>query len=242
MSFFFGDALAKGQVKEETWDEWALGKMKNSRLYATEAVIQRMPNFAFSEDDAITMTMLLKSWDGRTIGPKYKHNQGRLGEALQKGRRLVRQYNCVGCHIIEGEGGFIRPTIVEAFKREGRAQDEALSFSPPDLVGEGRKVQPDWLFEFLKNPTTQIRPWLNVRMPTFQFSDDEVNTLIEYFQALEGLSKPFQEIDIQLTRAETRAAEKLFSPDYLSCFSCHQVGSKKPEGGPEGWAPDFLSF
>ena len=43
-----------------------------------------------------------------------------------------------------------------------------------------------------------------------------------------------------MTGTETRAAEKLFSTDYLSCFSCHQVGNKKPEGPPDGWAPDLL--
>jgi mono/diheme cytochrome c family protein len=27
--------------------------------------------------------------------------------------------------------------------------------------------------------------------------------------------------------------------DYFNCFSCHQQGEKKPEGPPEGWAPDL---
>jgi mono/diheme cytochrome c family protein len=237
---FFGDAIANGSVPDGSWNAWTFGKMKNSRMYATEAVIQRMPNLQFSNKDAHLMTMLLKSWDGRKIGGKYIRETGARGEALEKGRRLVRQYNCVGCHIIEGEGGFIRPTIAEAFKAEGKTEDAAISSSPPDLIGEGQKVQPDWLFEFLKNPTTQIRPWLNVRMPTFDFTDEEVNTLIAYFQALEGIDRPFSEINIQLTGAEKSAAEKLFSAEYLSCFSCHQVGSKKPEGPPDGWAPDFL--
>ncbi len=237
---FYGDAIASGTVAADTWDAWTLGKMKNSREYATEAVTQRMPNYAFDDDDATTMTMLLKSWDGRTIGDDYLHKPGALGDALEKGRRLVRQYNCAGCHIVEGEGGFIRPTIVEAFAKEGKSEDAAISATPPDLIGEGRKVQPDWLFDFLKKPVTKIRPWLSVRMPTFGFNDDEVNTLIAYFQALEGMNEPFLELDIELTGAEQRAAEKLYSGDYLSCFSCHQVGSKKPEGPPEGWAPDFL--
>lgn len=237
---FYGDALANGAVPDETWTSWALGKMKNSRLYATEAVIQRMPNFQFNEDDAHTLAMLLKSWDGRKYGEEFLHNPGRLGDAIEKGRRLVRQYNCVGCHIIEGEGGFIRPTIAAEFERESKSSSEAESFSPPNLMGEGRKVQSDWLFEFLKSPTTRIRPWLEVRMPTFGFTDEEVIALIEYFQALEGMSEPFQEINIDLTSTERQAAEKLFSNDYLSCFSCHQVGSKKPEGPPSGWAPDFL--
>lgn len=234
---FYGDALANGDVPEETWEAWVMGKLKNSRLYATEAVIQRMPNFAFSEEDAATLALLLKSWDGRRIGTDYLHDLGRMGEAIEAGRRLVRKYNCIGCHIIEGRGGFIRPALAEAL---GVSVGEAVSFAPPDLIGEGRKVQPKWLFEFMKNPTTKIRPWLSVRMPTFDFTDEQVNQLIEYFQALEGMREPFLEVDAGITRAEIRAAEKLFSADYLSCFSCHQVGKKKPEGGPEGWAPDFL--
>ncbi|MFQ6112470.1 MAG: c-type cytochrome [bacterium] len=237
---FFGDALANGDVPEETWQAWTIGKLKNSRMYATEAVIQRMPNFELTEEDAKTLAILLKSWDGRVIGKDYLHDMGSFGESIEKGRRLVRRYNCTGCHIIEGEGGFIRSTIVESFKEEGRSPDEALSFAPPDLIGEGRKVQPKWLFKFLKNPTTKIRPWLNIRMPTFKLSDQEVNQLIEYFQALEGISEPFLEVKIQLTSNEIKAAERLFSDDYLSCFSCHQVGRKKPAGPPSGWAPDFL--
>lgn len=237
---FYGDALARGDVAAETWEEWAIGKLMNSRLYATEVVEQRMPNYALAKQDATTLAVLLKSWDGRKIGKTYKHDMGRLGDAIEKGRRLVRQYNCAGCHIIEGEGGFIRPTLVEALKKQNLSAEEAISFAPPDLIGEGRKVQPKWLFEFLKNPTTNIRPWLTVRMPTFHFSDDEVNTLIEYFQALEGFSEPFEEIKIELTSEEIRAAEKLFSAELLSCYSCHQVGKKKPEGPPSGWAPDFL--
>ena len=237
---FFGDALATGDVPEETWEAWTIGKMNKARRYKTEAVDQRMPNYAFGEDDATTLAMLLKSWDGRVIGGNYVNNVGRLGAAIEKGRRLVRQYNCVGCHVIEGQGGFIRPTIAEAKSKEGILPEESISFAPPDLIGEGRKVQPKWLFDFLKNPVTSIRPWLSARMPTFDFPDNEVNALIEYFQALEGMSEPFQEIDISLTRTEIRAAERLFSTEYLSCYSCHQVGSKKPEGPPSGWAPDFL--
>jgi len=237
---FFGDAHANGQVQHETWNDWTIGKMKNSRLYETEAVIQRMPNFQFSESDAIMISMLLRSWDGRVFGEKYIRDSGLLGESLEKGRRLVRKYNCTGCHIIEGDGGFIRPSIVAAFGRRDRGADEAISSSPPNLIGEGRKVQPDWLFEFLNDPTTQIRPWLNVRMPTFNFTDQEVNDLIKYFQALEGMSEAFSEINIELTAAELRAAESMFQPDLLNCFGCHQVGSKKPEGPPTGWAPDFF--
>jgi mono/diheme cytochrome c family protein len=29
------------------------------------------------------------------------------------------------------------------------------------------------------------------------------------------------------------------SKDYFDCFSCHQRGAEKPQGPPEGWAPDL---
>ena len=35
------------------------------------------------------------------------------------------------------------------------------------------------------------------------------------------------------------AGEVLMSNDYFACFSCHQQGDQKPEGPPEGWAPDL---
>jgi hypothetical protein len=53
---FYGDALAK--VSEgKTWHDWTTGKLKNSRSYATEAVIQRMPNYQLGEDDAHTLAL-----------------------------------------------------------------------------------------------------------------------------------------------------------------------------------------
>ena len=50
-----------------------------------------------------------------------------------------------------------------------RFYEETPTLAPPILNGEGAKVQPDWLFDFLKRPVP-IRPWLKVRMPTFGLS------------------------------------------------------------------------
>ena len=35
------------------------------------------------------------------------------------------------------------------------------------------------------------------------------------------------------------SGQKLVGTDYFNCFSCHQQGDRKPEGPPEGWAPDL---
>ena len=44
-------------------------------------------------------------------------------------------------------------------------------------------MQPDWLYAFLQAPIT-IRPWLNVRMPTFGLDDGRWNGIIDYFGAI----------------------------------------------------------
>jgi len=238
---FYGDALANGEVPEHTWEAWTIGKLKNSRMYATEAVVQRMPNFQMSQHDAETMSLLLRSWDGRVIGERYKKPWHGRDERIHKGRLLVRKYNCTGCHIIEGEGGDIQPTLVAALGEEGIDRISASGYAPPNLIGEGQKVQSEWLFEFLKDPeTVKIRPWLRTRMPTFDFSDQEANVLVEYFKALDHKAAGFTYLpEFQLTAEQRAAAQKLFSKDYFDCFSCHQLGNKKPEGPPDGWAPDF---
>jgi mono/diheme cytochrome c family protein len=238
---FFGDALANKQAVK-TWESWTIGKLKNSRLYATEAVIQRMPNFQISDDDATTLAVLLRSWDGRVIGEKYVKPWHGRDENIHKGRLLVYKYNCQGCHVMENRGGDIRAHIAAQLTKKGESPETAVAFAPPNLIGEGAKVQGEWLFGFLKKPQTgQIRPWLNVRMPTFDLTDQEANDIVSYFKALDGDVAGFSYLqEYQLTPEQNRAAQTLISRDYWNCLSCHQQGSKKPEGPPDGWAPDLV--
>lgn len=237
---FYGDALANKQAVK-TWESWTMGKLKNSRLYATEAVIQRMPNFQMSDDDATTLAVLLRSWDGRVIGEKYLKPWHGRDENIQKGRLLVYKYNCQGCHVIENRGGDIRTHIAAQLEKKGESPETAVAFAPPNLIGEGEKAQSEWLFGFLKKPQTgEIRPWLNVRMPTFELTDQEANDIVAYFKALDGDAAGFSYLqEYQLTPEQNAAAVKLVSAEYWNCFSCHQQGSKKPEGPPDGWAPDL---
>jgi mono/diheme cytochrome c family protein len=238
---FYGDALANGTVQHKTWEGWTLGKLQNSRAYATEAVIQRMPNYQMADSDAVNMAVLLRSWDGRVFGERYVKPWGGREESIEKGRLLARQLNCTGCHIIEGDGGDIRPSLISALTKEGLDEITASAYAPPNLLGEGKKVQSEWLFQFLKEPKTgQIRPWLRTRMPTFALTDEEANTLINYFKAEAEEAPGFTFLpEFQMTGEQRTGALKLTGRDYFACVSCHQQGAKKPEGPPDGWAPDL---
>jgi mono/diheme cytochrome c family protein len=206
---FFGDAVT--QVAN-TWEAWTEGKLTFSRRYATELVVQRMPDFKFSDAQADTIALALKSWDGRKVTPQYSEPDNKWTEVRQQGRILAEFYNCAGCHILEGQGGDIRKVIGEP------------GLSPPNLNTEGRKVQSDWLVEFLSGPTP-IRPWLTVRMPTFHFSDAHLNSVFDYFQALEEYDETFHLVDVSQYSDKTISDGKKLFDDYR-CLSCHVLENK----------------
>ncbi|MGH7371699.1 MAG: c-type cytochrome, partial [Candidatus Methylomirabilales bacterium] len=227
----FGDAVEV----HHTWEDWTFWKLKNPQIYATDRQPLLMPNFGFADDEVKALRVLAKSFAATKVPDRYREEATAERVAVGKGQRLVRSYNCVGCHVIEGKGGDIRA------RYEGR-----LNEAPPPLVliegtlSEGEKVQARWLFEFLHRPAP-IRPWLEIRMPTFGLSDREVAGLTSYFVARARLKVPFEFVPPvdELKREMVEAGRRLASKEYFSCGSCHVEGDKKPEGPPEGWAPDF---
>jgi mono/diheme cytochrome c family protein len=227
---------------------WFTQKLKDPRVFDQDRVKAhdeklRMPNFHFTdgEIEAVVTALLgfVRDVPEAKIVPRETRNID-----IENGQKLVRQMNCKGCHIMEGEGGSIQPSVKAwLIKYDNRSEADAeavvTSFGPPNLIGEGKKVQAQWLFDFIHSPEI-IRPWLKIRMPTFDFSAKELNILLKYFNALDGEDFPFEErIDTALTDDEFKAAQTLFSSEYFDCAKCHIVGDKLPEGSPSNWAPNF---
>ncbi len=211
-----------------SWDDWTYNKLKTPRTYATDRVEQVMPQFNLADEDIKALRTLLAGFQDRKVPTRYLADRGQRVVQIVEGRRLMHQYNCIGCHEIEKRGSFIR-----------KYYEQNPALTPPVLNGEGEKVQSAWLFGFIKQPIG-LRPWLQLRMPTFQMNDAEVNTLVNYFNGLSKVDVPFAYFDEQkVPKEHLDAARILVSKDYFNCFSCHQQGDKKPEGPVEGWAPDL---
>jgi len=234
---------------ERTNHVWFKTKLMNPRIFdkdrvrpATEKL--RMPNFEFTEAEAEAIVTALLGFVKPDVLPSKIKPRTARNEYVEQGQWIIREYNCQGCHLVEGDGAAIRPMVNEWLRKvQKRDPTEAdaltIIFSPPNLIGEGKKVQTEWLYHFLRGPKT-IRPWLKVRMPTFAFTQEQVNTLIRFFSYLDHQDFPFVDSDMpKLSPAEYRAGKTLFSKDYFSCGSCHIAGSKMPSGEPENWAPDF---
>ncbi len=211
------------------WDDWTLNKLYNPRIYATKDVEQLMPNFDLQEADIRNLRVFLASLTEGKVPERYRATGTQRQQEIVAGRRVVNFRNCVGCHVVEDRGGYVRRFYSPV----------EVNLAPPVLDGEGNKAQPEWLFSFLESPVP-VRPWLKVRMPTFHFSAKEADTMVNYFDALADIQVPYVFINTNtLPPAELEAGRKLVSKDYFSCFSCHQRGDKKPEGPPEGWGPDL---
>ncbi len=230
----FGDTVGI----EHSWTGWTIGKVTDPRRYQTRRIASRMPVFhqiKDNEENARALAVLLKSFQPEKYPLSYIHNRSEKLNRIDAGRRLVKKYNCSGCHEIEGTGGDYRDVIIA---HEGLSDMIATQLAPPPLKAEGARVYPDWLFEFLKEPS-DIRYGLKVRMPTFRLSDDEATTLVKYFSALDDEPFPYETLEVPTpTRAELRVGKQIF--DELQCISCHpSQGEVIPEGSDKAGRPDL---
>ena len=165
---------------------WINQKLANPRIFDRSKVLSpedklRMPNFYFTqtEIEAIT-TALLGLTDSKLEASKLADLD--KSDQVLSGYKLIRQYNCYGCHEIHNEGGRIADNIKEILPEELKA--EHRNYAPPSLYSEGEKVQLDWLFSYFQNPIT-IRPNLQVRMPSFDLDDADWNAIIAALKDME---------------------------------------------------------
>jgi cytochrome c2 len=83
-----------------------------------------------------------------------------------------------------------------------------------------------------------VRPYLKARMPTFNFSPNELQTLVRFFMALSGQQEPYIKEPLQpLTEQEKLVARQMFTSG-TPCLKCHITG--EPTHDEKAIAPNFL--
>ncbi len=194
-----------------TRQAWLEQKLAEPRSYdrgkvRTPGEKLRMPQFGFTPEDSqhIVRTVLGLVRDEFPMdGVKTLSAAEAVAE---EARVLIHNYNCRGCHLIDGEGGGIYETL----------EDEGMR--PPNLNTQGRRTQADWLYHFLREPD-EVRFWMETRMPTFELTPEEANTLVSGFLAMDG-AQPFDvEGERVYTPEELRVGAVLL--DQLQCERCH---------------------
>jgi hypothetical protein len=229
----FGYAIPDHHL--QTTETFATLKLDSPRIYRRDRIELKMGDFDLSPREIRALVVFLK---GLTSGkPRNAYAPGQHADyaAALDGRQIVEDYNCRACHLIEGHGADI--DAVRQDQLGGDVQNRA-----PYLNGEGMRVQPEWLFSFLRDPGKNgIRPWLHpewaypdgvaddkltLRMPTFNFNEEQVTAIVRYFASWDGQEYPYEAAkandlnDMQKQYTLTH----MMSADAANCLSCHYQG------------------
>ena len=220
-------------------------KLENPAVYDTgkEKAKQdrlKMPNFNFSKPEIDAVTTLLEGSVDASVPSRYFYNPTDQRQDIIDGWWVVRKYNCMGCHKVHVGQNSILDTMTKYQDPDWKDQ------KPPTLIGEGARVNPDWLMRFLNNPALSetdtnrdgVRQYLKARMPTFSFSDGEIRKLVRFFEAMSSQAQPFiaEKLD-PLTDQERTMARQLFTSEGAPCLKCHMTGDAKHDS--HATAPNF---
>ena len=192
----------------ETLPDYIAGKIRDPRAFGPAL---KMPTFKLSDTEVEALTTALLAQTDRAVtmppelvrsSPRAKYHPG--GDA----GRLMEDLRCQSCHTINGNGGDMAP----------------------DLTFEGSAVKRVWLLDFMKNPNT-LRPALIRRMPKFNLSETENQTLCEYMlSAYQALGFDSKALDPSTLNADAAARGKQLFYDKYACQSCHVADFKKDKG------------
>jgi len=229
----FGYAIADHHL--QTMETFASLKLDAPRIYGRDRIALKMGDFDMSADEIRALTVFLKGTVPARPSEKFDPMKQPGRSAAVEGRQLVEDYNCRGCHIIEGRGADIDGWRVSQLTQDPQRR-------APFLDGEGARVQPEWLFDFLRHPGENgIRPWLHpewvwddevpidkkaLRMPTFNLSPEQWAAVVRYFATWDEQSYPFQVPQVRDLSTE----QKLYTLTHMNsaqagnCLSCHFHG------------------
>ncbi len=209
--------------------KWFGAKLHDPRLFDRGRVLRpldrlRMPNFELSDVENSRLVTAIMSFQREIQPAAAMPVKSARTDNISQGRTLVHRRNCVGCHIIEGDGGDFLKLVADP------------SLGPPMLTPEGARVQPDWLYAFLRGPIT-IRPWLEVRMPTFGLDDPNLNGVINYFGAVSNAVGSFQTHQVMTASNVADGGKPLF--EAMQCQKCHVLGALPKDTPITQLAPDL---
>jgi len=95
------------------------------------------------------------------------------------------------------------------------------------------KLQPQWGAN-----RNGVRPYIQVHMPTFNFSPNELRMLVRFFMAVSSQNDPYiKEPMVPLTESEKSIARNIFVSG-TPCLKCHITG--EPTHDAKAIAPNFL--
>ena len=202
-----------------TREGWLTQHLKTPRIWDVNVPkpfrdLNKMPNFYLTDEEVQGMVLMLLgqvSDKVPLIGQKRLNAKEKFYEDAMK---VVNKYNCTGCHNVDGIGG----KLSQAFDDQ--------NYGPPFLTKQGLRTTSEWLYDFLQN-VHPIRSYVKVRMPTFNFTQEELNKLVLGFTNGAGMNTYSAPVTVEWEPGEKAAAQRIWNE--LACTTCHTTGFTKDE-------------
>jgi cytochrome c2 len=172
------------------------------------------------------------------------------------GHTITRKFPTEGGYLTK----YLSPVVyqLERQKNPNAKGNEVYGWLPPPLMGEGKKVQTEWLYEFLMEPYA-IRPATFLRMPKFNLSPDDTAKLVNYFAVRDGAAYPYEfdarrqtdhlaskqaDYARRATEAGDDARDRLAAAmktvtSRTYCVQCHSVSDYQTENAPRAQGPNL---
>ena len=140
-------------------------------------------------------------------------------ELVARGRRVVQDHRCTACHVLEGQGGAVGPSLDVA----------------------ARKLRYEFVKTWLRDPPGfgKIYPWIPYRMPNLKLSDDEIDGVLALFASLAQRSYPEPPPAAPVIDQARLANGQLIY--FLKCTECHNMGTVVPTPEAKRQGPDLIN-
>ncbi len=195
-------------LPQRTWTRFTEAKLRAPRALATPDTPLVMPHWPLPPDDVTALAVFLRGLRATPLPEAYRYQPPRATER-QLAEQVLAERGCQQCHKLDAQP----PAIA-------RYYDDA-HLAPPQLVGAGARLRPQWLFDYLLQPGA-LRPWLEARMPQFRLSPPQAAAVAALLAERAGLPpgpRPLAVPPLTVERAHVGAA--LF--ERLRCVTCHQL-------------------
>ncbi|MFO0822233.1 MAG: c-type cytochrome [Gemmataceae bacterium] len=181
---------------------------------------EKVPVYKLDADDKTALATFLKSGltGAGSTAPAYS------------ARVAMKRFNCLNCHVRDGEGGIPVDLANEAKLLE--KVENVDDVRPPLLTGVGHKTRTSWLKSVL-TAGGRARPWMGLRMP--QYGEANVGFLPDALAAIEGATTDDTIRKVEIGTQKIALGRQIVGKSGLGCISCHDIGGVANTGtrGPD---------
>ncbi len=208
-----GDLTALGGPRSLRFLEAGHAGMDDGRLLEAPP----SPDYGWSRRESEAVVTTLLGWQGSSSNRSDADAPSGIASVI--GRAVLDHYGCRACHRIDRHVAEPEPEL------------------GPDLTLVGAKLQSSWLHEYLRDPgEVPVRPWQTARMPTFHWTDSELDAVVRYFADRAGVEL-FTSDPPPPSRRDLAMGGAVFRT--LQCDRCHIGSSSQSDIPVPQFAPTY---